>query len=603
MATTFEGVKKFYNDRIESFGVELLKTKSTIRRTSVLRISVFLLTIIGIYIGSAYGWLFVVPAGIVGFGFFIYLIIRHTRLFKRRQWLETLLEINHREIDLLAGKTENQDRGTRFLIENHPFAQDLDVFGNRSLFQLIDRSATKGGKERLAGILNNPFKDELLLADRQKAIHELSEKPKWRQQFQASGLMSNEQENEINELKAWALTNTISFNKPFYLIMLFLTPLLGFGIITLIIMKVLGFGAFLLFLLLPFLILGPRISAISKEHNLLGKKGSVLNRFSDLFAYVQNETFNSQLLKNTQNKLSVQGHSATASVGELSKISAALDYRLNLLVGLFLNVFFLWDIIQVIRLEKWKKRNGKELERWFDALFVVDELNSFAGFAYNHPDSVYPQISIEGFMLEMKDAKHPFVDRETCVGNDCQFSGWKDFQVITGANMAGKSTYLRTIGINLVLAMTGGPVLATKFVFKPLDLFTSITNSDSLQDGESYFFAELKRLKQMIDLLEDDNKMFIILDEILRGTNSADKRKGSKSLISQLVRLGASGMIATHDLALGELKKEFPDHIENKRFEVEIENDELHFDYKLKEGISQNLNATFLMKKMGITVE
>jgi DNA mismatch repair ATPase MutS len=257
----------------------------------------------------------------------------------------------------------------------------------------------------------------------------------------------------------------------------------------------------------------------------------------------------------------------------------------------------------MIRLEKWKSRNDRKLEKWFDSLYAVDELNSFAGFAFNHPEVVYPVFSEKDFKLEASGMKHPFIDRRTCVGNDSHIKGWKDFQVITGANMAGKSTYLRTVGINLVLAMTGGPVLAKSFVFKPVDLFTSITTSDSLQDGESYFFAELKRLKQMIDLLENGNKMFIILDEILRGTNSADKRKGSKSLISQLVRLGASGFIATHDLALGELKKEFPEHVENKRFEVEIINDELYFDYKLKEGISQNLNATFLMKKMGITVE
>lgn len=169
--------------------------------------------------------------------------------------------------------------------------------------------------------------------------------------------------------------------------------------------------------------------------------------------------------------------------------------------------------------------------------------------------------------------------------------------------MAGKSTYLRTVGVNMVLAMTGGPVLADRFTIKPVDLFTGIKTSDSLQDGESYFFAELKRLEMLIRQLESGDPVFIILDEILRGTNSADKQKGSKALISQLVKLGASGMIATHDLTLGELAAVFPENVANKRFEVEIEANELVFDYKLKEGISKNLNASFLMKKMGITMD
>lgn len=603
MTPTQEGANNFYHKRIQSIGNDLAKTRRVIRKTSIFRLSAFFLAILGIYIGSAYGWMVVIPLAIAGFGLFIYLVIRHTRLFKRKRWLDTLLKINQSEIDLLAGKTDNLDKGTRFRINEHAFAEDLDVFGDRSLFQLIDRSATKGGKEHIASTLNHPIHNEYALLDRQKAIKELSAKPEWRQQFQASGILSNEQDGEIDELKKWAVSNTYSFNKLFYRIMLFINPLLGLGIVTLIIMNVLGFGSFLLFLILPFMIVGPKISVVSREHNQLSKKGSVLNRFSDLLNYVQEEKFEGGLLKTRQQQLSAQGHSATESVRELSKISAAFDYRLNLLVGLFLNIFFLWDIIQMIRLEKWKNRNGKELEQWFNSLFEVDELCSFAGFAFNHPESVYPLISAMDFEINAANVKHPFIDRETCVGNDIHFDSWKDFQVITGANMAGKSTYLRTVGVNLILAMTGAPVLADSFHFKPVSLFTSIRTSDSLQDGESYFFAELKRLKQMILLFEEGNKMFIILDEILRGTNSADKRKGSKSLVSQLVRLGASGMIATHDLALGELQKDFPKHIRNKRFEVEIIDDELFFDYKLKEGISQNLNATFLMKKMGITVE
>ena len=216
--------------------------------------------------------------------------------------------------------------------------------------------------------------------------------------------------------------------------------------------------------------------------------------------------------------------------------------------------------------------------------------------------SVFPKFS-DDFSILAENASHPFIAKEQSIGNPININGWKHFNVITGANMAGKSTYLRTVGVNLILAMTGSAVFADKFVFQPVEIITGIKTSDSLQDGESYFFAELKRLKQIIVRLENGERLFIILDEILRGTNSADKQKGSLGLIKQLLSLNAAGIIATHDLALGKLIESFPENISNKRFEVEITNNQLEFDYKIKDGISQNLNATFLMKKMGIVTD
>jgi DNA mismatch repair ATPase MutS len=301
-------------------------------------------------------------------------------------------------------------------------------------------------------------------------------------------------------------------------------------------------------------------------------------------------------------KLADEKNSAQAAVKKLSAITKAFDYRLNMLTGFFLNTFFLWDILQSFRLEQWKKQYHTFLPEWFDTLAEVDALCSLAGFAFQHQEACYPDIRETGFIVRGNNLKHPFIDPAVCVGNPVNVEGWGRFQVITGANMAGKSTYLRTVGVNLLLAMTGAPVLADRFVFMPVQLFTGIKTSDSLQDGESYFFAELKRLKEIIVRLENGEKLFLILDEILRGTNSKDKQTGSWALLRQFIRLRASGLIATHDLALGELQMEFPENIENKRFEVEIEGEQMQFDYRLKEGVSQNLNATFLMKKMGITV-
>ena len=328
----------------------------------------------------------------------------------------------------------------------------------------------------------------------------------------------------------------------------------------------------------------------------------MLIKYSKLFKLIEAEDFKSELISKIKNNVSVGGHSAFAEIKKLSKIMSAFDYRLNMIMGFLLNIFFLWDIRQIIRLEKWKNKNSDQLKSWFENLSTIDEINSFAGFNYSSQLNNFPTFS-DDFKIDVKNAMHPFIKKENNVGNPISVSGWKQFKVITGANMAGKSTYLRTVGVNLVLAMTGSAVMADSFVFKPLEIITGIKTSDSLQDGESYFFAELKRLKAIIDRLENGDKLFVVLDEILRGTNSADKQKGSLGLVKQLLRLNASGIIATHDLELGKLINVFPDNITNNRFEVEIENNELVFDYKIKDGVSQNLNATFLMRKMGITIE
>jgi len=565
MSETQQNTIDFFTNQISKYSQLLDSTKKRIRQIATFRISVFTLTVIAIYFATNMGMGWVIGSGIIGFGIFIGLTIKHTKLYKKKQWYSTLVDINRTEQKLLDGNTEGQNEGREYIDTEHPFTFNLDVFGKRSLFQLIDRSAIIGGREALANVLQNPIKNVKLLLQRQKAISELKDKPKWRQHFQATGLLSEENKNAVEEIFDWMSSTPQSFNTLFYKVMLVLNPLIGFTIVTLIGLGFLNFITFLLFLILPLSLVGTKISGINKEHNLLSKKAEQFQKYARLFHFIENESFESKLLAEEKDKLCGDAHSAHKGIYQLSKIA-------------------------------------KAVKSWFSVLFLFDEINSFSGFAFSHPNAVFPTFSTD-FEIKATDVRHPFIAPKNNVGNEISVTGWGQFNIVTGANMAGKSTYLRTVGINLVMAMTGMPVLAKSFDFKPVDIFTGIKTSDSLQDGESYFFAELKRLKALIDLLEEENQIFIILDEILRGTNSADKQKGSLGLIRQFIRLGASGMIATHDLALGDLINSYPENIKNKRFEVEIENNELVFDYKLKDGISQNLNATFLMKKMGITLE
>ncbi len=594
--------QQFFKEQVRQYSRQLSQVQRQIRRVASLRISMFLLTVIGIYLTAGHSLSGLLVVAIAGFSLFGFFVFRHIRLFKQKKWVESLLQINENELRLLKRDTSHQPDCQEFMETSHPFVADLDIFGKRSLFQLLDRCATQIGREHLALTLLYPLKQKKQITARQEAIAELSGMPRWRQAFQALGNTGEKDRNKAAGLMHWAKTTETVFNKPVYRMLLVVTPLLGLGLLALNLFGMLSFGGFLIFLLLPLAVLGPKLTQINKVYEHLGKRTALLEQYAALFEKTEEKEFSCKIMKEAVETLVAGETSAFRAVHKLSVISKAFDYRLNMVAGFFLNIFFLWDIRQSIRLEKWKRQYGRTLSLWMETLAQVDELCSLAGFAFQHPDAVFPRVVTDDFRVKGKNLKHPFLDPAVCVGNPVDIDGWGRFHVVTGANMAGKSTYLRTIGINYVLAMTGAPVLADSFVFTPVQLFTGIKMSDSLQDGESYFFAELKRLKEMIVRLEKGEKLFIILDEILRGTNSKDKQKGSKALLRQFVRFGASGLIATHDLTLGELAADFPENVINKRFEVEIEQDQLQFDYRLKEGVSQNLNATFLMKKMGITV-
>jgi DNA mismatch repair ATPase MutS len=334
---------------------------------------------------------------------------------------------------------------------------------------------------------------------------------------------------------------------------------------------------------------------------LYGRKMKVLASLSPLIRTFEERAVQAPLLKAVK-QLLVNGKAASKEVGRLVKLLDALDQRGNVLLTFLLNGLFFWELRQAIKIEHWKEKTAPHLPQWLEAVKKIDALCSLSTFAYNHPEYAYPTIDSAPFPLTIKAAGHPLMDAKKCVRNDFGMSQSPYFIIVTGANMAGKSTYLRTIGVNYLLACIGCPVCGKEMSLHPNQLITSLRTSDSLSENESYFFAELKRLQLIIRKLHNGEKLFIILDEILKGTNSVDKQKGSLALIEQLIRLQTNGVIATHDLLLGTLKETFPANIRNYCFEADIVDNELHFSYRLREGIAQNMNACFLMNKMGITV-
>jgi DNA mismatch repair ATPase MutS len=271
-------------------------------------------------------------------------------------------------------------------------------------------------------------------------------------------------------------------------------------------------------------------------------------------------------------------------------------------VGALLNGLFLWDISCVLRLSRWRDAVKDDLPYWIDQIGKVDGLISLANHAYNNPDYAYPVISGSVPVFRAENLGHPLLDRKKRVTNDLSMKRGQVI-IITGANMAGKSTFLRSVAVNIVLARTGAPVCATVMEMMPHSLFTSMRTTDSLSHNESYFYAELQRLKLLKDRLETGDEIFFVLDEILKGTNSNDKSLGSKLFLKKLIGLGASGLIATHDTSLGEMEKDYPGTVVNKCFEIDIDGDEIYFDYRLRDGITHRMNAALLMRQMGITDE
>ena len=343
-----------------------------------------------------------------------------------------------------------------------------------------------------------------------------------------------------------------------------------------------------------------RITRIQESYN---KTLKMLSTYARLIELADKQPMESSLLISLKKEFESNGKKAPEVLAVLSKELDRLDLRNNLILYAILEGSMFWQLRQMLRIERWKQEHGTHLLQWLEALGKLDALCALGTFAFNHPEYTYPAIADEPFVFRAKEMGHPLMPRQQCVVNDAEIPQRPYFLIITGANMAGKSTYLRTIGCNYILSCIGAPVCCSSLEIYPAHLMTSLRTSDSLANNESYFFAELKRLQQILERLKSGEEMFIILDEILKGTNSMDKQKGSFSLVKQLLRLRTNGIIATHDLLLGELKQHFPNEISNYCFEADIHNDELTFSYQLREGVAQNMNACFLMQKMGISIE
>ncbi len=509
-----------------------------------------------------------------------------------------MVDINTIESDALKHNFEHLPSGDEFINPMHDYAHDLDIFGKGSLFQFINRTATRGGFENLAAKLMNPIRDKELIQSRQNIIVELSGKLKFRQSFYTHGKMLNEDKQQKESLENISKIDLSFFGIKEYLLSI-LFPLITIAVIVLLAFDYLPANALIYLFFLGMGISGIYFNRVTKVHKQFSHLGGVLSGYSRLINLVESETFQKSELRSLQDRLRSSDKKASKIIRKLGKRINLLDQRLNMFLGSVLNGFFLWDMIIVWRLKSLLKTNDIDISEWFSAVHEIDALSSLAGFSFNHPVFVFPQFSESG-TINAKGLGHPLIPGGERVENLFSITGDTKIVIVTGANMAGKSTFLRTVGVNIVLAGAGTKVCATAFSYTPMRLITSMRAIDSLYKHESYFFSELKRLKYIVDEIKRGEQIFFILDEILKGTNSHDKTKGSIALTEQLLNLGAVGIIATHDLELGKLSEMYRGKIINNCFEVEFDDGKLIFDYILRNGITTSHNATYLMKNMGL---
>ena len=530
---------------------------------------------------------------------FVGLIHFTNRANKSTDYHSQLTELNQMELEALDGNFHHfKEDGNEFADANHHFSYDLDIFGKGSIFQLINRTTTPEGKQSLAALFNSPFYDAEKIKLRQEALFELSGMPHFRQRFYALSKMNRQSIPVTQKLNEFNLIDT-SFinNQTKWLVKLF--PILATTTIGLAITGNLPSAAILLIFLLGLMIAGFHIKKINRLHASISNLSDLLNQYAEQLRLAEQTHFETQELRNITNQLkSTQSQPASVTIEALAKATQAFDLRLNFLLAAVLNGFLLWDLRQSIRVEKWIKENQQKAFGWFDALHKLEAFNSLAGYIFAHPEFCMPVCTNTTF--KSKELGHPMIDVAKRVCNDFELDESEKIVILTGANMAGKSTFLRTIGINYLLACMGCPVCAQRFEFNPIPLISNMRTSDSLLRQESYFFAELKRLQFIVHEIEEKGSHFFILDEILKGTNSIDKTKGSKALVKKLLKVGGKGLIATHDLELGELKEQYPGEIRNNCFEVTQQDGELLFDYKLHPDVTQSHNATYLLRKMGL---
>lgn len=529
---------------------------------------------------SVYLWFWVIGSILL----FLWMMKLQAAVRNNRDEKEALVYVLQRELGEIEAPLPYEPEPN---LRNHPLAGDLDLFGKFSLFESIQRTFSNGSARLLAEKLCVHPQDQDRVLSEQTDAKKLSGKYDKLYDFLAFSKLasfSGKEETGLNTWKQQSIKRTPG-------ILMVAGPVLVFLSVLLVAMDYLPESAVLLILSLNLGFVLKRNKEIMALHKDLGKIHPSVQKISIQLAVWRKELALEEEAEQLRER--------EEALKELARIMAKLDSRLNPFGAILFNGLFLYDLQTLNQLSEWQEKHAGHLEEWLNDLYSW-ELRANRALYYFRNGGVFPAISKSEFEISFEKLRHPLMDSKKAVPNSWSMKQKTELHILTGSNMSGKSTFLRSVGTSLCLAHNGFPVPAESYVFTPLQLVSSIRVSDNLSEEASYFYSEIKRIAEIIKSSEKEPRLFFLMDEILRGTNSADKQTGSRAILMRLKERNANGILATHDLSLTSMEEEFPEAIKNYAFESQERGDDLYFDYTLKRGVCEHLNAVFLMTKMGL---
>ncbi len=574
-----------------------------VNRFSVIRLLVFGALLVLIY------WSVELESlGLFGLGFLVlallfnWLVSRQSFFEKQKLYFQNFKAVNQNELDSIYSHANLYDDGSVFSNDKHFYTSDLDIFGPASLYQLTNRAATSLGTKLLASWLDAPA-DKPEILKRQQAVEELSGKNSWKLKLQAQLLFARTQDvNELNRLFNYLHKPVQIPGESWLRYYVKAAPFLLLSAIIATFYLSIGKYAAIMLIVINRIITAANGKATEQTDLIAGKIGSTLNNYADVFATIEQEEFSANLNQLLASKVSpANGKSTSTAIKQLSAHINNLNARLMMIVGFLLNAFAAWNVRYIIAIENWKRQNNQSIEAAFEAVAGFEALLSLAGLQINNVYWCTPEIAEgDGFTLTATDIAHPLIKSNTRIANNYELNNTRKVDIITGSNMAGKSTFLRTLGINTVLALAGAPASAKNMQVSVMQLFSYMRIKDSLNESTSTFKAELDRLQMLLEAVKTRSDIFFLIDEMLRGTNSVDKYLGSKAVIEQLIARQGVGLVATHDLQLAQLEQQYPSYVRNFYFDIQVQDGEMLFDYKLKPGECKTFNASLLLERIGI---
>jgi len=589
---------RYYRTRQEAFTAKSKRQENKHHLVSFFRILVFIFMIIAfVFTVRALNNYLIALEIVLFIPLFGLLVKLHQKIADKRDHYAKISQINGQEIHRLKGELKHFDSGKEFATDKHPYVDDLDIFGSHSLFQLINHTNSIPGRTTLSDWLKTPASKKEI-EDRQVVVQALQNQIDWRQSFQAAGISAHHDQGAYQQFMTWLKTANKLSGQKLLRIYGYAVPIVSLAIIILLILQIIHWRWILLPILVNSSIIAYMFKYAAGIHSSTKSGSKVLKSYHEMVTLIENKEFQIERLKRLKSRFFHHKIRASTRIRQLHRLLHNFNNRENMLYPL-INVLFLTDLFLILEVERWKNACTDQVERWLKVVAEFESLCSLAAFAHLNPEYCYPEITSVKFLFRTGNMGHPLIEKTARVNNDFQLSDKGKIAMITGSNMAGKSTFLRTVGINTVLAFAGAPVCADKLEISSLRVFTSMRTKDNLEEHVSGFYAELLRLKMLLQYIESGREpVLFLLDEILKGTNSADRHEGAEALIRQLGNSSAFGLISTHDLALGQLKDN--NNIENFSFNSYFEDNKMFFDYKIRRGICKVFNAKNLMAEIGI---